>query len=496
MKNASLKMFVLTIIAILMLQGCAYATEALSTNIASRVDQMKQLFKDRQFDEAYEVALDVEQEIGDFNFKGYAQDALLLISFLKGYHVLTVDEPDEKDLDYAAGQFNSILETGFEDPNGIPIQAYSSYVEGLREQRIENYENAITYYSEALSSGLSLAGSKKQICQELLNEKKYKFAKVYLAGNQYLYAAQLFLELGPYNDSKDRLKECYYRYAEQLENEQKYEEAAAYYMESEGYGSDSMERASQCLSLASAPIPENILSDLQVVETSISSAIITWKDSQNIGKYKISWYPGLMVNKAMSTTSDSTKIELSDLIPSTEYHIIVSLVSNEEERIEANAKTSDADDAYDIGRIWNTELYSCSISALEDWADHRTDWNIITENERATPVVDDTLIELPNGKLWESTTGYVFECTYTRKPTEENQTVQTMGVLRIGDYVSVERRETVISARDASSRFVSNITSLFDDVFEAAGGWPDEHMAVFELYIDGNLFCKKNIALG
>lgn len=83
------------------------------------------------------------------------------------------------------------------------------------------------------------------VVKNIQKANKYKAAEDFLANKNYQSAAELFIELGDYKDSADKVKDINYRYANELYNKGEYEQARSYYSELGDYN-NSIEMEQAC----------------------------------------------------------------------------------------------------------------------------------------------------------------------------------------------------------------------------------------------------------
>ena len=112
----------------------------------------------------------------------------------------------------------------------------------IKKKRKKSYAPFITVF-------LILAGIIAIICITVIptkiNENNYANAEDLMGKEKYQLAAEVYADLGDYEDSQEKLKLAKYNYASQLEAQGKFDEAKAIYVELENY-EDSMARASSC----------------------------------------------------------------------------------------------------------------------------------------------------------------------------------------------------------------------------------------------------------
>ena len=308
----------LAVLFIIILQSIACAellsqNEAAGMSIPGLFDSMEARFEEKDYQSAYELAIQLEA-VGGQNYSS----ASLYIGYLKGWNAMQID-----DIDSAISYFRPLVAATFKNSEG-----YFYYLMGRKEQENGNYSTAIGYYQSASSLEVYDGVSYQSECEMALQAETYASAERYVKQGNYQLAAQVFESLGSYKDSNNRKKECYYAYAGQLAGKLQYAEAAEIY-NALGLYEDSAELASKYYALAQNDFSSSGITNLTVEELDARSLIVKWSDNLQLGVYTVTWYPGVMESIAQSKTANGNNIVLEELIPSTTYHIIITSGKNE-----------------------------------------------------------------------------------------------------------------------------------------------------------------------
>lgn len=149
-------------------------------------------------------------------------------------------------------------ETANESVEDAVIDIEKTDIEAIPDSHVEDIEQAQQpmikkkrkkSYAPFITAFLILAGIIAIICITVIpakiNEGNYATAEELMGKEQYQLAADVYADLGDYEDSQEKLKLAKYNYASQLEAQEKFDEAKAIYVELDNY-EDSMARASSC----------------------------------------------------------------------------------------------------------------------------------------------------------------------------------------------------------------------------------------------------------
>ncbi|GHU74442.1 hypothetical protein AGMMS49992_15890 [Clostridia bacterium] len=349
------------------------------------------------------------------------------------------------DYEYAMSLAESFLDTKNRQPDEISvIQKYVMYTQSLLTLKSRRYQEAIIAFQSLAATNFSNSALYWHYTEGLQYLEKAKEARNPIESPDLDTAIQAFMQAGGIEDTAMQLKECY-------------------------------------RIMLNPPAPTSIT--MKPAKASVYGLHIEWDDELADNKYTLQYAPRGI--KPIVITTTDTSIMLNDLIPNTEYMVIIqesisgSSATASYRTLEApNFKSSSfvVTDTV-LGRYSQADLNSRGLSTLVE----RDKFEVVKNDTSSAQLI----VSQESVKF----TGYGY-VLYTRlqfdKGSNAMQEVKVSIVLRLGDKGAYKKSFRQKLSESYIIRVFDTIDDLLDAFYMENDGWPAASGRV-EFYINDML---------
>lgn len=292
--------------------GCL-AESANAASAKDIYDLMIQAVNEGNWSDAFERAEQLHRTNPDFN------DAEKYYSYL-----LARDSFVKSDFTTAYGLFQDLASLEFRDSG-----AYLKYIEGRKYHLAQEYAAAQACYIDAQKAGIDVDHTYLNECKIKLQQEAYDEGVRLEMDGDFLGAAKVFEaeDLVFFEDSLTRKKVNYFRYADTLFEQGKYEEAREIYLTLKTFeynGKKASDKASECYGLVKiANARTDNLLTISCENNNARTLTLSWNNLENITDYTVTFYPGVMKTAAQTILLNTNRCTLENLLPNTPYHIAI-----------------------------------------------------------------------------------------------------------------------------------------------------------------------------
>ena len=433
-------------------------------------DAMVDQFEADRYEDAYENAKELERR----KLLNYSNDGNrsvgVYLTYLEGWKAAKED-----DIGTALECFEPFVENGFAKSKG-----YYNYLLGRIEQDNGNYLDALTYYEAALDPEcyVDFALPYWRECKKLSNEQAYEEAQEYFDQGNYAAAAEKYEALNNYSDSNEKMKESYYLLGKQKYEKREYGEAYDLFSKLAKYKyKDSKELADAIWQVSQNQDSEAVATNLQCINTDLTSLEIAWDDVQNLNDYDIVYYPLSMADRGKSISVKQKSAMINNLIPGTKYSFTV---------------TSKQSDAFSISGTFETaqivdtvELYNDTTYIFE-FNQRDLKGGSLEKVYGIADKLKQNVLQIGNRKLSDLGIGCMIAPSILNNSfSEEEEIFELMCIYRVGsDYVGSSKLDQQVKKGYMNTTCYVDLTPSLDDIFNYYGEWPTNRINI-DIIVNG-----------
>lgn len=335
-----------------------------------------------------------------------------------------------------------------------------------------------------------------ELCKQLAGYKDSSLYLIYAQGRvsieQALYndAAILFSTL-IFADFLDSAAWSAYAQGMISYTEQDYAAAAEHFEDAQGVADSTLKLVEIYRILDEEDII--LLSDLRCEYAGADSLSIAWDDAGQGHRYIVSYAPQFVVKGAEVITVDTPSVELSGLIPGTDYSVRVQIEDMTRQVSELVAKTEqpliDGLSEFSLRdiRLFRYDRNDEKKYGLEKLVEHSK--TLMTE-------VSDGVLSLPEAHVLSTNIGHIVVALLSVNGTDVQGTIDVRVVLRLNKYGTYQTQSSFFVSEQAS-RFVSvylTINDILDEIYTQQEIWP-QAAGSLELYVDGVLMGSSSLTI-